>query len=256
MLEATFITSPRVTLQVALVSFVEPNVTLTRDMWSIVVDQSLKWSEEGWGSFLTGESALFVTPTLNNTAAAASMQPLIDFGNKLAAGNVPNITVLFREFPSWGSFFNTFANTDSAVCIPKSHLVPYISTDKTLQAIGANLAIASRLIPKENFETVGSREELLDALLNAHSQTPGLRLLGSTPFNFAGDNTTSVTEAWRNSLYHVTLISTWNFNATLDEKSSQYDLASNSINNLRKITPDAAYSVRISRTVMCFRCGH
>lgn len=122
-LEATFIASPRVILQVALVSFIEPNVTSTRDMWSIVVDQSLKWAEEGWGSFLTGESALFVTPTLNSTTAAASMEPLIDFGNKLTADNVPNVTVLLQEFPSWASFFNTFANTDSAVRMPQCHFV-------------------------------------------------------------------------------------------------------------------------------------
>lgn len=151
----------------------------------------------------------------------------------------------FKSFLA-GALFSIHSPTPTLLCVYLSAtLFPYFSTDKTLQAIGANLAIASRLIPKENFETVDSREELLDALLNAHSQTPGLRLLGSTPFNFAGDNTTSVTEAWRNSVYHVTLIATWNFNATLDEKSSQYDLASSSIDNLRKITPDAAYSVRI-----------
>ncbi len=103
--------------------------------------------------------------------------------------------------------------------------------------------MASRLIPKENFATNDSRKVLLDALLAAEEAAPGVRLLGSTPFNFAGDGMTSVTDAWRSSVYHVTLIAPFNFNATLDEKKGKYLLASNSIDNLRKITPDAAYSV-------------
>lgn len=113
--EATFVASPPVTLQVAAVIFAEPNATSTKEMWSIVVEHSLEWVKEGWGSFLTGESALFVTPALNSSAASDSMQPLLDFGNKLKTDNVANVTVIFQEFPTWGSFFNTFANTDPAV---------------------------------------------------------------------------------------------------------------------------------------------
>jgi hypothetical protein len=44
-------------------------------------------------------------------------------------------------------------------------------------------------------------------------------------------------------LYHVTLPSPWNWNATLAEKQSHYDAVSQSVANLRKITPDAAYQV-------------
>ena len=70
-------------------------------------------------------------------------------------------------------------------------------------------------------------------------------MLGCTPYNFAGDGTTSMTEAWRDSIYHVTLDSGWNYNATLSEKTSQYDAVSTGISFLRDITPDAAYSVSV-----------
>ena len=60
-----------------------------------------------------------------------------------------------------------------------------------------------------------------------------------------------MTEAWRNSVYHVTLIAPWNYNATLEEKSTQYGLASSAIDNLRKITPTAAYSVRALEMLTC-----
>jgi len=151
------------------------------------------------------------------------MQPLLAFGENLNSSGVTGVEVLFRGFPSWGTFFSTFAGTDSA-------------------AIGVSLALASRLIPKEIFSTNDSRQALRDALLAAEEATPGVRLLGSTPFNFAGDGETSVTDAWRNSVYHVTLIAPWNYNATLEEKRGYYSLASSSIDNIRRITPDAAYS--------------
>jgi hypothetical protein len=40
-------------------------------------------------------------------------------------------------------------------------------------------------------------------------------------------------------------VSAWNWNATEQEKKAHYETASNAIDNLRKITPDAAYVVSI-----------
>jgi len=54
---------------------------------------------------------------------------------------------------------------------------------------------------------------------------------------------TSVTDAWRTSIFHITVVTKWNWNATKPEKQRQYTLASNAIDNLREITPDAAYVV-------------
>ena len=88
-----------------------------------------------------------------------------------------------------------------------------------------------------------SRQLLLDALLEAETLTPGVRLLGVTPINFKGDGKTSITDAWRDSVYHVTLFSPWNYNSTLSSRQAQYNLASQSISLLRNLTPDAAYLV-------------
>jgi len=54
---------------------------------------------------------------------------------------------------------------------------------------------------------------------------------------------TSVTDAWRTAIYHITVVAQWNWNATKAEKKGQYTLASKAIDNLREITPDAAYVV-------------
>ena len=109
--------------------------------------------------------------------------------------------------------------------------------------MGISLALASRLVPKSNFQTSQSRDELLSALLAAHALTPGLRFLVSTPFNHPGDGGASVTEAWRDAVYHITVIAPWNYDATKGEKEQRYADVSEAIGNLRKITPDGAYQV-------------
>ena len=107
------------------------------------------------------------------------------------------------------------------------------------------MALSSRLISKGNVETASRREELVSALLAANTATPGLIILITAPSSFPSSGKTSVTEAWRSSLYHVTVISPWNWDATTEEKRQNYKRASDSIDNLRKITPDAAYLVSL-----------
>jgi hypothetical protein len=115
------------------------------------------------------------------------------------------------------------------------------------------LALASRLIPKDSFATTQTQEGLVSALLAADAATPGLIILIAAPSAFPSINgSTSVTEAWRSSLYHVTLPSLWNWNATFAEKQSHYHAVSQSIDNLRKITPDAAYQVSFKMDV-CYK---
>lgn len=109
--------------------------------------------------------------------------------------------------------------------------------------MGQNLALASRLVPRSSFNNATSRSTLVSALTTANSLTPGLIILITPPSSFPGDGTTSVTDAWRTSIYHITVVASWNWNATTADKTGQYTLVSNAIDNLRNITPDAAYVV-------------
>lgn len=111
--------------------------------------------------------------------------------------------------------------------------------------MGTSLALASRLINKSLFETPVGRASLVSGLLAANAETQSLIILLAAPSTFKPDpaERTSVTEAWRDSVYHITTVSPWNWNATLAEKKAHYKLASSSIDHLRAITPDAAYLV-------------
>ena len=84
----------------------------------------------------------------------------------------------------------------------------------------------------------------MDALVNALELTDdGVWLLATTPLNYNATpvTDTSVTPAWRNSVYEVVLWTTFNFNSTLTEKKAAYATTSQAIDFVRDLTPDAVY---------------
>ncbi|KAG5334588.1 hypothetical protein C0989_003317 [Termitomyces sp. Mn162] len=135
------------------------------------------------------------------------MDPLIQFGKRLQSEGEEGASTIVTEFPSWGTFFNAFAKDHVAV-------------------VGSSLALASRLISKDNFKTSSDRSALVSALLAADAATPGLIILISAPSSFPSTGKTSVADAWRSSLYHITVVSPWNWNATIEEKRDHYVAAS------------------------------
>jgi len=117
--------------------------------------------------------------------------------------------------------------------------------------------LTSRLVPKDLFQTSETQDSLVSALVAAEITAPGVIILITCPAAFPYvPGSTSVTEAWRSSLYHVTTISEWNWNATLSEKQSHYKIASDAIDNLRKITPDAAYQVCMHQVFYLEDCSY
>ncbi|KAJ7615845.1 hypothetical protein FB45DRAFT_934776 [Roridomyces roridus] len=219
-LEASILASEAVTLQAAIVSWSSPNRTLTEGMWTVMTDNALAWAADGWGGFSTSQLAILVNPVLGKDEAAKSVAPLLDFGR-----NVPGASVQVMTFPTFFSFFETFTSENVAV-------------------VGTNLALASRLIQKPNFQTAEERSKLVDALLKTDAAEPGnmiILLTAPTSYNAShGHGRTSVTEAWRSSLYHVTTVKTWAWNATREEKVKAYRSVSEAIGYLREITPGGA----------------
>ncbi|KAJ7488991.1 hypothetical protein FB451DRAFT_1349558 [Mycena latifolia] len=224
-LESTILVSPIVTVQAVLVSITSPSANHTQELYSTMIDNALKWADDGYGGYVSGGTAVYLTPKLNASEHAASMAPLLEFGKRLNATGAGIYEVL--EFPNWLSFFNVFTETELAAQGPP---------------VGYSVAMASRLVTRANFQTASKRVELLNALLAATELTPSLLFDITAPSSFPGDNTTSVTPVWRDSVYHVTVKVPWNWNATTAEKLRSYDLVNTSIDHLRKITPTASYS--------------
>ncbi|KAG9227194.1 hypothetical protein CCMSSC00406_0004267 [Pleurotus cornucopiae] len=233
--EATILASPQVTLQAVVVSFPRPTPgsNITQELFSIIVANSIRWADEGWGGLANGFTAIYVNPLISQAKAAESMKPLIDFANRVKSeNNMTSARIVATEFPSWGQFFNFFANGFVA-------------------AVGQSLALTSRLVNQDNFATAHKQQQLINALTAANAETQSLIILISPPHRFsrrgeakkikANNAITSVTPMWRESIYHITTVSPWNWNATTFEKKAQYQRASTAMDHLRRITPDASY---------------
>lgn len=120
-LESTHRVSPQVTVQAVIVAWQNPNETLTRELWSIMTDNALQWSKEGWGAISQAEVAVYVNPKLDKTQAAESMAPLIQFGQRLQRDGIVGTKLLVMEFPSYGAFFKVFSGQYVAVSIVFDH---------------------------------------------------------------------------------------------------------------------------------------
>ncbi|KAF8660909.1 hypothetical protein AX16_001537 [Volvariella volvacea WC 439] len=227
-LEATVLASPPVTLQTLILTFRAPpgDRSLTQRLWTVLTDNQLRWADEGWGGFSTSQIAILVNPVMGQTEARESLQPMIELGEQFKAEGVENVQLIVTEFPSWAAFFTAF-------------------TADHVAAVGQSLALASRLIPKSSFSTPSSRFSLVSSLLATQSTTPSLIILITAPTSYqplpGPEGRTSVTEAWRDAVYHITVVSPWNWNATAEEKVGAYRRVGEAIDHLREITPDAAY---------------
>jgi hypothetical protein len=112
-----------------------------------------------------------------------------------------------------------------------------------VQKMGIPLSLASRLVPRDNFASADSRAELVDSFMAAHALVPSFRLLLGPPSSHEGDNTSSVHDAWRTAIFHVTLVATFNYDASPAAMAAVYKLTDRAIDYVRRLTPNAAYSV-------------
>ncbi|KAF7333697.1 Cytokinin dehydrogenase 11 [Mycena venus] len=227
-LEATLLASPPVMLQAVIISWSNPNRTLRAEMWNIMVDNGLKWAADGWGGFSLAETAILVNPALDPAQAAISMAPLIDFGHRLQEAGVPGAQTVVTTFSSFLPFFNAFTLEHPGM----SHL-PTDCWSTHSPSVPAHIQDELPNSRKSNLSCSG--------LQASDDAAPGVLILLVPPVSYKAQGSTSVTDAWRSSLYHVTAISSWAWNATTSEKQAVYQSASNATEKLRKIIPDAAY---------------
>jgi hypothetical protein len=71
-----------------------------------------------------------------------------------------------------------------------------------------------------------------------------VRLLVTTPYNYRYDSDShdapSIHHAWRESIFHITTVTKWNYNTTVAGIKKQYADARAAIEGLRELS-DAAY---------------
>lgn len=188
--------------------------------FSAVIDNSLKWANEGWGGYITPGSLFYANPNMTVEAAAPSMKPLTDlmasFGND----------ALRNSLQTYSSFLPLFGRILATSSAPA----------------GLPITVGSRIIPAANFHTPESRSALLTATLNALAATSGsFEILVTAPYLYKGAvNQTSVTPAWRSALWHAAFFVAWGFDTTAPaDIKPYYDAADTAADFMRAIAPNS-----------------
>ncbi|CAE6490648.1 unnamed protein product [Rhizoctonia solani] len=216
-LEGTSGVEKKITTQVIYVKFNPVTAHVVAYMQAII-ENSVKWAQDGWGGYVSADHAIYATPKLSRAEAEASMAPLTrvvaSFGSD----------VLANTFTTYKSFLPLFNNVLAAGTAP----------------VGRPFAMATRIIPSSNFINSEGRSALLSATLSAFNIVGGVaQILATTPYsyNFTSASDVSATPTWRNAVWHVILAGFWNYNSTAEQQTAVYSTVSAAADKLRAITP-------------------
>ncbi|KAJ7577456.1 FAD-binding domain-containing protein [Mycena floridula] len=190
--------------------------TNRRQFVQFMANHSLELTQQSWGSYIVADSNIILAnPKLTLDAANASIAKLRDFMTKTLGG-----TFTLTVEPNYKALFDNYISSFPA-------------------ASGINLALASRFIPVEHFQTPSQSKALSDALDSVADKVDLTLMFQTTPFLFGGNNNTSVNPIWRKSIWQVILVKTWNFDASVSEISSTYSELTAATDVLREMTPDS-----------------
>ncbi|KZT68409.1 isoamyl alcohol oxidase [Daedalea quercina L-15889] len=214
-IESTHRLEPRVTLQVASITFEGySNSSNLAEWYGLLVNETYRWGTEGWGGHITGPALIYVNPLLSNAEANASMQAAAEFA--IAQGG----TAVVEEMPSYLAFFTKYVPTAEA-------------------GVGTEITLGTRLISASLFATEEGRATLSETIANVLSFASPYVVVG-TPFlyNYTA-GATSFTPAWYDSLWHLSVHGDWVWNSAAEYIADQYEVVTQHIQAFRDITPDS-----------------
>ncbi|PYH82445.1 FAD/FMN-containing dehydrogenase [Aspergillus uvarum CBS 121591] len=217
-LESTHRVEPRFGFTAAIVKFTS-NSTNVLPWMDIIVNNTLRWAEEGWGGHITGSTLINVSPLMTVAQAKRSLASVIAYAQ--AQGG----SAVIEHFASWYDFYSTYV-TSEAVSVGVTHFA------------------GSRLVPRAVFETAEGRENLMDffKLIQQNGQTPYIPVVGPVLYNYT-EGSTSATPAWRQAVWELGSGSAWAWNSTLATREAKIATLQNMTATLERITPGSgAYS--------------
>ncbi|KAI0646623.1 FAD-binding domain-containing protein [Trametes meyenii] len=211
-IESSHRTEPQLTIQAAVMKFTPKASDDIAQWYSLLVNNSYQWAKDGWGGHIVGPTIIHVNPLLNNEEAQRSMQSAADFVR--ARGG----SVVIEELPSWLAFFSKYVTSAQA-------------------AVGPELALATRLIPAKFFSTASGRAQLSE-LITSTLPFASPYIVAGTPFLFDEEpGATSVTPAWRDAVWHLSVKVQFQYNTTRAERKQLYDTLEGHIQQFRALTP-------------------
>ena len=111
---------------------------------------------------------------------------------------------------------------------------------KTNELEGTGMRLTSRLIPNDLFVGDDNLSKLASALGNASAPPLSLHILMSTPVSVPDTNrTTSVTPAWRSSLWHSFISGSWPVGTSLKDQKTVADTVNYANDILIRLAPNS-----------------
>ncbi|KAF5360014.1 hypothetical protein D9758_007598 [Tetrapyrgos nigripes] len=211
-LETVQLALPRNPVQMIQIQDFDNTDENTRAYMKIVLEHTKEWALQGWGGFVQLNEFQYINAIISPEEAIEAMKPLTDWAQTVDA------TIIQKTHDSYVTYWQEF-------------LFPVDNPT------GLPFAVASRLIPADNFETDEKREELLNATLEAAAGHDAWFGFATTPFKYGANKNTSATPAWRNALWHAIVEDFWNFDTTSGQQQQILQNLSSSIDAYRKITP-------------------
>ncbi|KAJ7580103.1 FAD-binding domain-containing protein [Mycena floridula] len=211
-LKVTTLAFPKMPINAVIASYDSSNKTNRLQFLQFVTNHAVEMAQQGWGTYILTNTIILANPTLTPSAANTSMIALRRFITGIGGSFTATVE------PTYTSFFDKY--------------IGVISWGE-----GTPTTLSSRLIPVENFKTSAQRDALSSTLDGFMDKFKTVALFGVTPFLYGENNQTSVTPAWRNSIWHAILASNWNFDSSVSEVSSIYSELTAGADILRAMTP-------------------
>ncbi|KAJ7270446.1 isoamyl alcohol oxidase [Mycena rebaudengoi] len=215
-IESTHLVERRIPIQVINMTFI-PSSTNLEEYFEILVNNSLQWGEHGWGGHVNRQppGIIHVNPLISLDEAKADMARISAFAH------ANNGTAVVETLPSWFEFFDRFII-------------------KVQAAVGNSRVLGSRLIPKANFQSREGRAQLVSHLLRQTAAFGMPYIPVGPPVAFKHEpGATSVSPAWRDTVWHLAASVGWPYNATTEEVRRALSTTHAFVDELRALAPDS-----------------
>ncbi|KAJ7591558.1 FAD-binding domain-containing protein [Mycena floridula] len=207
-LKVTMKALPKFTMTTAQATFA---TNLTTQAAAFMVNNTLSYMDQGWSGYIAPGSVILTTPLQTVDQASKSTATLKAFIESIGG------TMTLTSDPSYPAFFNRVL---APVGVP----------------VGLSFVTSSRLISTSLFKTTVGRSSLVQGLSKVFAVPDTSTIVFMVaPHFFKDDGGTSVTDAWRTSLWHVTT-------STVLPSSGGvpiYQKLHTTMDILRKVSPDS-----------------
>ncbi|KAI1115881.1 FAD-binding domain-containing protein [Nemania sp. NC0429] len=192
-LNATIKAEPSVPVTFAIIAFA-PTQETQADFLKLLIDNTPKWSSQGWGGIMSPMSMTMIGPHINQATAQKNLAPAVNFVKRL------NGTIIFKEYKTYYDFFEENIAVDAG-------------------DIGQGALVSFRVLPKRFHETNAGKRNLHSFLTTQVKKglTPTLFLTTPAQYDYV-EGSTSVNPVWRDSYWDIGFTQTYGWNATDDAR--------------------------------------